>query len=266
MLRVGVGGKVIHRHDARQAVLVLHVVDVPLQVCDARLQRVEVFLVDLLEVAAAVVLERADGRDDHHRRGTQPRFPALDVDELLRPEVGAEARLRHDVIGELERRLGGEDRITAVSDVGERSTVDECGIVLERLHEIRLQRLLEQHRHGALCLQVTRTDGREVALVAHHDVAEPGFEVFEVGRQAENRHDLGGHHDVEAILAREAIAGTAEADGDVAQGAIVHVQHALPSNAPNVETEFIAMIDMVVDERREQIVGERNRVEIAREV
>ena len=47
--------------------------------------------------------------------------------------------------------------------------------------------------------------------VADDDVAEPLLEVDEAVGQAENRHDLGGHHDVEAVLPREAVAGTAQA-------------------------------------------------------
>jgi hypothetical protein len=53
-------------------------------------------------------LERADGRDDHHRIGTQPRFAAFDVDKLFRAEIRAETRLGNDVFAEFERRLRGE--------------------------------------------------------------------------------------------------------------------------------------------------------------
>ena len=55
---------------------------------------------------AAVHLERAHGRDDHRRAGVEAGLAALDVEELLGAEVGAEAGLGDDVVAELERRRG----------------------------------------------------------------------------------------------------------------------------------------------------------------
>ena len=86
--------------------------------------------------------------------GCEAGLAALDVEELLGAEIGAEAGFRHDVVGELQRRLGGEHRVAAVRDVGERAAVDEHGVVLQRLHQVRHQRVLEQHGHGAVALEV----------------------------------------------------------------------------------------------------------------
>ena len=86
--------------------------------------------------------------------GLEPGLAALDVEELLGAEIGAEAGFGDDVVGELERGLGGEHRVAAVGDVGERAAVDEGGVVLQRLHQVRHQRVLEQHGHGAVALEV----------------------------------------------------------------------------------------------------------------
>ncbi len=144
--------------------------------------------------------------------------------------------------------------------------MDKGGIVLERLHEIRLQRLLEQHRHRALGAKISGSDRREISRVADHDIAEAALQVDEALRQANDRHDLGGHHDVEPVLAREAVGGTPEADRDAAERAVVHVDDALPGNPPNVESEFVAVVNMVVDECRKQVMRKANGSEIAREV
>src|SRR6185436_10112789 len=72
--------------------------------------------------------------------------------------------------------------------------------------------------------------------------------------------------DVEAVLAREAVGRAAEADRDVAQRPVVHVHHALPLDAAHVDAELVAVADVVVDHRRQQVVGERNGGKIAREV
>ena len=169
---------------------------------------------------AAVHLERAHGGDDDGGCGIEAGLAALDVEELLRAEVGAEAGLRHHVVAQLERGLGGEHRVAAVRDVGERAAVDEDGVVLQRLHQVRHQRVLEQHGHGAVALEVGGLDRLPVARVADDDVAEPALEVLEVHGEAEDRHHLGGDRDVEAVLAREAVGGAAQRvdDSSAARG------------------------------------------------
>ena len=62
------------------------------------------------------------------------------------------------------------------------------------------------------------------------------------------------------------LAGPPEPDRDVAQRAVVHVHHALPGDAPDVEAQLVAVMDVVVDQRRQQVVREPDGAEIAGEV
>ena len=86
----------VDRDDARQAEVVADVVHVPLEIRDALLQRVQVLLREVLGLGAAVVLQRADRRDQHDEVGPQSRLAALDVDELLGAQVRAESGLGDD--------------------------------------------------------------------------------------------------------------------------------------------------------------------------
>jgi hypothetical protein len=52
--------------------------------------------------------------------------------------------------------------------------------------------------------------GGAVAAVADDDVAEALLQIFEILRQAQDRHDFRGDGDVEAGLAREAVGDAAE--------------------------------------------------------
>ena len=74
------------------------------------------------------------------------------------------------------------------------------------------------------------------------------------------------HGDVEAGLAGEAVGGAAERGDDRAQRPVVHVDGAAPGDAADVDIELVAPIDMVVDHRREQIVGGADGMEIAGEM
>ena len=79
-----------------------------------------------LEVAVGpVVLERADGRDEDDRARHELARARDDVEELLHPEIGREAALGHDEVGELEPHARRDERAVAVRDVRERPAVDE---------------------------------------------------------------------------------------------------------------------------------------------
>ena len=109
-------------------------------------ERLGVFLLEVLFLDAAVHLERADGGDQHHRVGRKPGLAALDVDEFLGAEIGAETRFGHYIVGELERGGGGHHRIAAMRDVGEGAAMDEGGRAFQRLHQVGRQRVLQAAR------------------------------------------------------------------------------------------------------------------------
>ena len=113
------------------------------------------------------------------------------------------------------------------------------------------------------CSAVTglRSRSRPMIILARRDL-----QVGEVLRQAEHRHDLGGDGDVELGLARVAVGDAAEADDDIAQRAVVHVDGAGPGDAARVDVQFVAVVDVVVDQRGEQVVGRGDGVEVAGEV
>ena len=81
--------------------------------------------------------------------GLSPADAALQVEELLAAEVEGEAGLGDRVVGHGHRHAGGQDRVAAVGDVGERSAVDERGGRLGRLDEVGQDRLVEDRRHRA---------------------------------------------------------------------------------------------------------------------
>ena len=96
----------------------------------------------------------------------------------------------------------GDERVVAVRDVRERATVDEGGLTLERLHQVRRQRILEENRHRPFGREVLRRHRLPLAGLGDDDPPEPVDEVVEAPRQAEDRHHLGSDDDVEAVLAR----------------------------------------------------------------
>ena len=88
-------------------------------------------------------LQRPHGRYDDGGAGVQTGLAALDVEEFLGPQVGSEARLGHDIVGQLERGLGGDDGVTTVGNIGKRSAVDDGWIVFQGLNDIGLECVFE---------------------------------------------------------------------------------------------------------------------------
>ena len=264
-LRVGVGAEAVDRNDRLEPELA-HVLDVAAQVAHAGLERLQVFLLEIVLLHAAVHFERADGGDQHDAGGLEAGLAALDVEELLAAQIGAEARFGHHIVRQLQRRRRGQHRIAAVRDVGERPAMNERRRAFERLHQVGGERVLEERGHGALRLQIAGADRLLVARVADDDAAEAPPQIVEIGSEAEDGHHFRGDRDVEAVFARVAVGGAAERVDDLAQRAVVHVQHAAPGDAALIDRERVAPVDVVVEQGRQQVVGRRDGVEVAGEV
>ena len=259
-LLVGVGREAVDRDDGVQPELAdgREVAD---EVRGAGLDRLRAAV-----GVAAVVLERLHRRDEHDRARREVADAADDVHELLHAHVGAEAGLGDDHVAELERDAVGDERVVAVRDVRERAAVDERRLALERLHEVRLERLLEEHGHRAGRLQLLGGDGLALVRRADGDRAEPGAQVEEVAGDGDDRHHLGGGGDVVAGLARVAVRAAAEADGDVAQRAVVDVDAAPPADRERVDPELVAVQEVRLEHRGEEVVRGADRVDVAGEV
>ena len=89
------------------------------------------------------------GRDQHDRGRIEAGRAALEVEELLAAQVEGEAGLGHGVIGHGQGHAGGQDRVAAVGDVGERAAVDERRSRLGRLDQVGQHGLVQDRRHRA---------------------------------------------------------------------------------------------------------------------
>ncbi len=83
-------------------------------------------------------------------------------------------------------------------DVPERAAVDERRSALDRLNQVRLDRILQNRRHRALDLEITRGDRSARFIEADDDSSQPLPEIHEIGGEAQGCHDLGRSGDIEA--------------------------------------------------------------------
>ena len=106
--------------------------------------------------------------------GREPGRPALDVEELLGAHVGPEPGLRADDVVGRQREPVRDDRVVAVGDVGERPGVDEGRPALERLEQVRLDRVAQQDGHRPGDTEVLGGDRRPVGRASRARSARAG--------------------------------------------------------------------------------------------
>ena len=264
-LLIGIGRECVDGNNDRYAEL-LHVIQMRIQIADTVLQRIHVRLVEISLGYAAVVLERADGRNQYDAVRSQTGLAALDVHEFLCAEVSAEASLCDGNITQLECQLGCLHAVAAVCDIGERTAVHQTGRALERLNQVGLDGILHQRRHRALCMQVAGVDRLAGIAVCHQNITETLFQVVQISGQTQDSHNLGRYGDHEVVLARHTVHLAAQTDGDVAERTVVHVHYAGEHNTARINVQQIALLHVVVQHGAQQVVCCRDGVHIAGKV
>jgi len=255
----------VDRHRQRYAVE-SEILNVRFQIGDAARESFEILLIQPVLGYAAVVFQRAHRRHEHDRVGMQPGRAALDVEEFLRAQIGAETRLGDAVVGQLHCRTRGDNRIAAVCDVGKRPAVDHAGRVFHRLHEVGLDCILKQCAHRALHAEVAAEYGLSFIIICDDHPSQPLAQVGQRIGKAENRHNLRRHGDHETFLAHHAVGLGSEADDSSAQRPVVHIHAALMYDALGVDAQRVPLVQVVVQNRRKQVIGRSDGVEIAGEV
>ena len=137
-------------------------------------------------------------------------------------------------------------------DVSEWATVYECWVVFQCLYNVWLHRIFQQNGHCAVCFDVACEYRCTVTAIGYDHVTQTGLQIFEVFRQAQDRHNFGRHCDVKTCLTWETVRNATQGCCDLTQRAVVHVHNATPHNATCVDLKGVAPVDVVVDHSRKQ--------------
>src|SRR6185437_15364867 len=99
-LGLGIGAEAVGRDDRRHTEAA-QVFEMALQIGETLLDSRDVLFFEPVARHAAMHLERPHGSDNNRRGRPEASFAALDVEEFLSPEIGAESGFGYDVVGEL---------------------------------------------------------------------------------------------------------------------------------------------------------------------
>merc|ERR1719375_1556120 len=100
--------------------------------------------------------------NDNYARRTQARGAALDVKEFFGTKVSPKPSFCDHIpsfANKLHRCLRGKIRIAAMSNISKWPSMYHHYIIFKRLHNVWLQRILQQSRHGAMRIEVFGIDG-----------------------------------------------------------------------------------------------------------
>ena len=211
-------------------------------------------------------LQSLGGDNEDGECGLQPCLPAFDIKEFLSAKVGSEACLGNGVVAVGEGEFGGKHRRTSVGNVCKGASVDESWCLLGGLYEIGMDGIDEQGCDGSRDTEVVDGEGTVIDGDAEENVADAPLQVFNVGSKTKDSHQFGSRGDVEARGTLYAVGTAANADVYMTEAAVVDIEYAFPIDFLE-EGPFIAMlVEMIVEQRAERVVGRGDGMEVAGEV
>ena len=102
-----------------------------------------------------------------------------------------------------------------MGDIGKWAGVDKDGCVLQTLDQVGFNGILKQHTHSPGNLKIFSSHRLAVVSVADHHLPQSFSQVKQAGGKGQNSHSLGGHGDIIACLARQAVGLAPQADHDL---------------------------------------------------
>ena len=119
------------------------------------LKSLKVLIVKISLCNTTIVFQCTNSRNDNNCTWMKICHTALDVKEFLCTKISTKTSLCNCIISKLHSHLGSRYRVTSVSDVCKRSTMNDCRHMLQSLNQVRLQGILQKCCHSTLCMKIT---------------------------------------------------------------------------------------------------------------
>ena len=192
--------------------------------------------------------------DDDGTGRSDARRTALDIHKFFRAQIGGKSRFGYDIVSRSESGERRVDAVTAVRDVRKGAAVHKRGSFFEGLHEVRLQSIFEQCRDRAGASEFSECNDFPVVIFSDDDIRNALFQFRNRSGETDDRHDFARDGNAKAVFARYSVHSAAESDDDVAQFAVVEIDAPLPRNRAGIYPQFIAVVNVIVYESRNQII------------
>ena len=132
--------------------------------------------------------------------------------------------------------------------------MNKCWSLFQCLYQVWFQSIFQQRCQSTLCIQLTCCDWVITVVITDYDTSQFIFQVINIAGQAQNCHNFRSNGNVKAIFSRHTICFTAQTAYDITQLTVVHIYATFPSNSTRVNTQVIALCNMVVNHSSQQVV------------
>ena len=157
-----------------------------------------------------------------------------------------------------------------MSDVSERSTMNDSRSSFQSLNQVRFQSIFQKCCHSTFSMKVT--SGYRFLLsyfticITNDDSCKSLLKVCNITCQTQNCHDLRCNSDIISVLSRHSIGLSAKSVYYITKLTVIHIYTSSPSDLSRVDVQCISLEDMVVDHCCQQVVSCTNRMEVTGEM
>ncbi len=157
-----------------------------------------------------------------------------------------------------------------MSDVCERSAVNDCRYAFQSLNQIRFQSILQKSCHSAFCMQIACRYrfllGSFASCVTNDNSCQSLLQVKDIACQTQNCHNLGCNGDVIAVFSRHTVGLSAKAIHYITKLTVIHIHASSPGDLSGVDVQIVALENMVVNHSCQKIVCCADCVEVTGKV
>ena len=207
-----------------------------LQVHNSFFQRLKIFRSQIRFGGPSIILQCPDRSHKDYCVGFQPGHPAFDIKKLFSSQIGAESGLRNHIISHFKGRFRSPDRITAMCNIGKRASMHYGRGMLQRLDQVGLQGILKQGCHRTYGMDISRSNRPSVKGIGNYHTGKTFLQIIHIFRQTQNGHNFRSYRNDKMILSHRAVHFAAQADHNIAQNPVIHIQASFPDHLPGVNS------------------------------
>ena len=229
-------------------------------------QSFQVFFIQFIFRNTSMVFQSSDSCYKNYRIRFQTCHATFDIQEFLCTQIRTKTGFRNRIIPQFHCHPGSGNRVASMGNIGKWTAMNKGRCCFQGLNQIRFEGIFQQGSHCSLCLKLSGCDRFVVIGITDNDPGKSLLEVIDIASQTKDCHDLTGHRDDKMILSDKSVSLAAKTDHDIPQCTVIHIFTSLPHYLFGIDAKLIALLDVIVEECRQQIVCSGDGMEVTGKV
>ena len=196
----------------------------------------------------------------------QSRLATLDIIKFLCSQVSSETSLCNDIIAECHSQFGSQHRVTTVSNVSKRTTMNESSCMFCCLYQVRRNRILQQYSNGTSHTQIFYSKRLIVDSKAQQNIFDSTAQIIFICSQTQNCHNLGSWSDIKSRFTGNTIGFSSQSGHNITKATVVYIKYTIPQNFFQGKAIILILIHIVIQQSRNHIMGRSNGMEVTGKV